>query len=237
LEEDGSTAGGYSKEMSKEFIDAEMALFAKQCKEVDVIITTALIPGKKAPILILEEHIKSMKPGSVVVDLAAEAGGNIATIEPGKIVTKYGVVHIGLTDLPSRLPTQASTLYANNISKFLLSMGEQNHFDINLKDDVVRGSIVAHNGDITWPPPVIAVSAAPPPEAKKAGAAIVAEKAPNPFKDTMSSALTYTTGLGTLITLGAVSPNPAFTTMMSTFALSGIVGYHTVSFKLIIKNR
>lgn len=219
--------------MSQEFIDAEMALFAKQCKEVDVIITTALIPGKKAPTLILEEHIKSMKPGSVVVDLAAEAGGNIATIEPGKIVTKYGVVHIGLTDLPSRLPTQASTLYANNISKFLLSMGEKDHFNINLKDDVVRGSIVTHNGETTWPPPVIAVSAAPPP--KKEGAAIVAEKVePNPFKDTMSSALTYTTGLGTLVALGAVSPNPAFTTMMSTFALSGIVGYHTVSNSYII---
>lgn len=229
IQEEGSTAGGYSKEMSKEFIDAEMALFAKQCKEVDVIITTALIPGKKAPTLILEEHIKSMKPGSVVVDLAAEAGGNIATIVPGEIKTIHGVVHIGLTDLPSRLPTQASTLYSNNISKFLLSMGEQNHFDINLKDDVVRGSIVTHNGEITFPPPVISVSAAPQATAaKKEGAAIVQTKPPNPFKDTMTSALTYTTGLGTLVALGAVSPNPAFTTMMSTFALSGIVGYHTV---------
>lgn len=229
IQEDGSTAGGYSKEMSKEFIDAEMALFAKQCKEVDVIITTALIPGKKAPLLIKEEHIKSMKPGSVVVDLAAEAGGNIETIEPGKIVTKHGVVHIGLTDLPSRLPTQASTLYANNISKLLLSMGEKDHFDINMKDDVVRGSIVTHNGEITWPPPVIAVSAAPQPGAeKKEGQAIAKPVEANPFKDTMTSALSYTTGLGTLITLGAVSPNPAFTTMMSTFALSGIVGYHTV---------
>lgn len=229
IQEDGSTAGGYSKEMSKEFIDAEMALFAKQCKEVDVIITTALIPGKKAPILIKEEHIKSMKPGSVVVDLAAEAGGNIETIEPGKIVTKHGVVHIGLTDLPSRLPTQASTLYANNISKLLLSMGEKDHFDINMKDDVVRGSIVAHNGEVTWPPPVISVSAQPQQApAKKEGQAIVQATPPNPFRDTMTSALTYTTGLGTLITLGAVSPNPAFTTMMSTFALSGIVGYHTV---------
>lgn len=229
IQEEGSTAGGYSKEMSKEFIDAEMALFAKQCKEVDVVITTALIPGKKAPTLITEEMIKSMKPGSVVVDLAAEAGGNIETIEPGKVVTKHGVVHIGLTDLPSRLPTQASTLYANNISKLLLSMGEKDHFDINLKDDVVRGSIVAHNGEVTWPPPVISVSAQPPPgAAKKEGQAIVKPVEANPFKDTMTSALTYTTGLGTLVALGAVSPNPAFTTMMSTFALSGIVGYHTV---------
>lgn len=229
ITEEGATAGGYSKEMSKEFIDAEMALFAKQCKEVDIVITTALIPGRKAPTLILEEHIKSMKPGSVVVDLAAEAGGNIATTVPGEVRTIHGVVHIGYTDLPSRLPTQSSTLYANNISKFLLSIGEKDHFDINLKDDVVRGSIVTQNGSVTWPPPVIAVSAQPQP-----GAAVAAVKPkievlpPNPFTETMKSSLTYTAGLGTLIGLGVVSPNPAFTAMMSTFALSGIVGYHTV---------
>lgn len=227
IQEEGATAGGYSKEMSKEFIDAEMALFAKQCKEVDVVITTALIPGRKAPILILEEHIKSMKPGSVVVDLAAESGGNIATIVPGEVKTIYDVVHIGYTDLPSRLPTQSSTLYANNISKFLLSIGEKDHFDINLKDDVVRGSIVTQNGTVTWPPPVIAVSAQPQQAAVTAKAKVEVIP-PNPFTETMKSSLTYTAGLGTLIGLGVVSPNPAFTAMMSTFALSGIVGYHTV---------
>lgn len=227
IKEEGSTAAGYSKEMSQAFIDAEMALFAKQCKEVDVIITTALIPGRKAPILILEEHIKAMKPGSVVVDLAAESGGNIATTVPGEVVTVHDVVHIGLTDFPSRLPTQSSTLYANNISKFLLSIGEKDHFDINLKDDVVRGSIVTQNGSVTWPPPVIAVSAQPQQAAVVAKAK--AEPIPlNPFNETMKSSLTYTTGLGTLIGLGVISPNPAFTAMMSTFALSGIVGYHTV---------
>lgn len=124
IKEEGSTAGGYSKEMSKEFIEAEMALFAKQAKDVDVIITTALIPGKKAPVLILKEHIEAMKPGSVVVDLAAETGGNIETTRPGEVYVYKGVTHVGLTDLPSRLPTQSSFLYANNISKFLLSMGK-----------------------------------------------------------------------------------------------------------------
>lgn len=114
--------------MSKEFIDAEHALFAKQCKEVDVIISTALIPGKKAPLLILKEHILGMKPGSVVVDMAAEAGGNIETTKPGEVYTLNGITHIGLTDLSSRLPTQSSTLYANNISKFLLSIGSFNFF-------------------------------------------------------------------------------------------------------------
>ena len=106
--------------MSPEFIAAEMALFAKQCKEVDVVITTALIPGKKAPTLITKEMIESMKEGSVVVDLAAEAGGNIETTRPGELYRYKGVTHIGYSDLPSRLPTQSSTLYANNISKLLM---------------------------------------------------------------------------------------------------------------------
>ncbi|CAO1419810.1 unnamed protein product [Diamesa serratosioi] len=226
IKEEGGTAAGYSKEMSKAFIDAEMALFAKQAKEVDIIITTALIPGRKAPILILEEHVKSMKPGSVIVDLAAESGGNVATTVPGEVVTIHDVVHIGYTDLASRLPTQSSTLYANNISKFLLSMGEKDHFDINLKDDVVRGSIVLQNGTLMWPPPVIAVSAQP-----KAAVEVkpkVEIVPPNPFTITFKNSLVYSTGLGTLLTLGVVSPNPEFTTMMSTLALSGIVGYHTV---------
>ncbi|XP_055532528.1 NAD(P) transhydrogenase, mitochondrial-like [Wyeomyia smithii] len=227
IHEDGSTAGGYSKEMSKEFIEAEMALFAKQCKEVDVVITTALIPGKKAPVLITEEMVKSMKPGSVIVDLAAEAGGNVATIVPGEVKVIHDVVHIGLTDFPSRLPTQSSTLYANNISKFLLSMSEKDSFVIKLEDEVVRGSMVLQNGNLMWPPPVIAVSAKPPP----AVAAPVVKTEPPPsnvFNDTLKTSLMYTSGLGSLLGLGAIAPNPAFTTMMTTFAMSGIVGYHTV---------
>lgn len=229
IKEEGSTAAGYSKEMSQEFIDAEMALFAKQCKEVDVVITTALIPGRKAPILITEEHVKSMKPGSVIVDLAAEAGGNVETTVPGQIKTIHDVVHIGLTDFPSRLPTQSSFLYGNNISKFLLSIGEKEHFDIRLEDEVVRGSIVLLNGKWMWPPPVIAVSAAPAPlPSASKSAPKKAEVVANPFADTMKSSLMYTTGLGGLVGLGIVSPSPAFTTMMTTFGLAGIVGYHTV---------
>lgn len=230
IKEEGSTAGGYSKEMSKAFIDAEMALFAKQCKEVDIVITTALIPGRRAPILITEEHVKSMKPGSVIVDLAAEAGGNVETTVPGQIKTIHDVVHIGLTDFPSRLPTQSSTLYGNNISKFLLSIGEKEHFDIRLEDEVVRGSIVLKDGVWMWPPPVIAVSAAPPPPPPSASksAPKKAEVVASPFADTMKSSLMYTTGLGSLLGLGVISPSPAFTTMMTTFGLSGIVGYHTV---------
>merc|ERR1712165_701686 len=230
IEEDGSTEGGYAKEMSKEFIEAEMQLFHDQCKDVDIVITTALIPGKKAPILIKKYMIDDMKPGSVVVDLAAEAGGNIETITPGELTVYNNVTHIGYTDLPSRLPTQASTLYSNNLSKLLLSMqGTKDHYFLDMADDVVRGSIVLDKGVTTWPPnPPISVAAAAPP---KKGAAVAAktEKAEvNHFNDALKQALTYTAGLGTMNALGCGSPGPAFTNMSTTFGLGCIVGYHTV---------
>lgn len=179
--------------------------------------------------LILEEHVKLMKPGSVIVDLAAETGGNVETTVPGEVRVIHDVVHVGLTDLSSRLPTQSSTLYANNISKFLLSIGEKDRFDIRLEDEVVRGSIILKDGVLMWPPPVIPVSAQPAaPPAVKPGAAKVEAKPVDPFKATLNSSLAYTSGLGTLLALGVVAPNPAFTTMMTTLGLSGIVGYHTV---------
>merc|ERR1712088_193541 len=229
IEEDGSTEGGYAKEMSKEFIEAEMQLFHDQCKDVDIVITTALIPGKKAPILIKKYMIDDMKPGSVVVDLAAEAGGNIETITPGEVTVYNNVTHIGYTDLPSRLPTQASTLYSNNISKLLLSMqGDKDHYYLDMADDVVRGSIVLNQGVTSWPPnPPISVAAAAP----KGGAAAAAAAAPvevNHFNEKMKTALSYTAGLGTINALGVGSPNPAFTNMTTTFSLGCIVGYHTV---------
>ncbi|ESN99542.1 hypothetical protein HELRODRAFT_113658 [Helobdella robusta] len=227
VKESGEGGGGYAKVMSKEFIEAEMALFAKQAKEVDIIITTALIPGKKAPILITKQMIESMKPGSVVVDLAAEAGGNIETITPGQLTVHHGVTHIGYTDLPSRLPTQSSTLYANNISKLLLSFGQKDHYYVDLKDDVIRGSIVSHQGQLLWPPPVIVDPS--PPAAKKPAEVVKKEEAPpNYFMNTLKESFMYTAGLGGILGLGCVSPNPAFTTMVTTFGLAGIVGYHTV---------
>merc|ERR1711931_392906 len=229
IEESGETSGGYAKEMSKEFIEAEMQLFHDQCKDVDIVITTALIPGKKAPILIKKYMIDDMKPGSVVVDLAAEAGGNIETITPGECTVYNNVTHIGYTDLPSRLPTQASTLYSNNLSKLLLSMqGTKDHYFLDMADDVVRGSIVLDKGVTSWPPnPPISVAAAAAP---KKGAAVEAKQAaePNPFQDGLKQALTYTTGLGTITALGMGSPNGAFTNMSTTFSLGCIVGYHTV---------
>jgi len=228
IAESGEGAGGYGKVMSKEFIAAEMELFAKQAKEVDILISTALIPGKRAPILITKAMIESMKPGSVVVDLAAEAGGNIETTKPGEPYTYKDVIHIGYTDLPSRLPTQSSTLYANNISKLLLSFGQKDHYFVDMADDVVRGSIVTHEGKKLWPPPQI-TDPSPPAAKKTSAAAAKKEEAPrNYFRETMNDSLMYTAGLSGILGLGAASPNPAFTTMVTTFGLAGIVGYHTV---------
>lgn len=229
VKESGEGGGGYAKVMSKEFIEAEMILFAKQCKEIDILITTALIPGKPAPKLFSTQMIESMKPGSVVVDLAAEAGGNVETTRPGELYTYKDVVHVGYTDLPSRLPTQSSTLYANNISKLLLSFGEKDHYYLDMADEVVRGSIILHEGKLMYPPPPPKVEPGAP---LAAAAAKPVAKAPPPppnyFNETLKNALTYTAGLGAAVGLGMVSPNPAFTSMVTVFGLAGIVGYHTV---------
>ena len=228
LQETGEGTGGYAKEMSKEFIEAEMELFAKQAREVDIIISTALIPGKPAPKLISREMVESMKDGSVVVDLAAEAGGNIATTVPGELSVHKGVTNIGYTDLPSRLPTQSSTLYGNNISKFLLSIGEKGHFHIDLEDEVVRGSLVLKDGEKMWPPPP--PKEVPQPEQRPVPVvkAEVVEAKADPFNTTLKQALMYTGGLGSILGLGVIAPSAAFNTMVTTFSLSGIVGYHTV---------
>ena len=152
-EEDGEGAGGYAKVMSKAFIEAEMALFLEQAKDVDIIITTALIPGKPAPKLILESHVRAMKPGSVIVDLAAERGGNCEVTKPGEAYEYEGVTIIGYTDLPSRLASTASQLYGTNIAHLLDDMGKAEGYKVDLEDEVVRGALVTHDGKVTWPPP------------------------------------------------------------------------------------
>ncbi|MCX7593060.1 MAG: Re/Si-specific NAD(P)(+) transhydrogenase subunit alpha [Fischerella sp.] len=151
--EEGTGEGGYAKVMSEEFIKAEMELFAAQAKEVDIIITTALIPGKKAPVLITQEMVESMKEGSVIVDLAAEQGGNCACTHPDEVYRYKGVTIIGLTDLPSRMAQQASQLYATNLYHLLEEMGGAKNFKVDLEDEVVRSALVVHAGEITWPPP------------------------------------------------------------------------------------
>ncbi|KAM9409860.1 NAD(P) transhydrogenase, mitochondrial [Pholidichthys leucotaenia] len=238
MKESGEGVGGYAKEMSKEFIEAEMALFEKQCKEVDIVISTALIPGKRAPILIKKEFVESMRDGSVVVDLAAEAGGNIETTRPGVLHIHKGVTHIGYTDLPSRLATQASFLYSNNILKLLKAISPDKEyfhyeakdgFDYGTIDHVIRGTLVMKEGKNMFPSP-LPKTAPPAPVKQKTVAELEAEKtaAISPFKRTMTSASVYTAGVSTCLALGTISPNAAFTQMVTTFGLAGIVGYHTV---------
>ncbi|KAF4071762.1 hypothetical protein AMELA_G00266520 [Ameiurus melas] len=239
VKETGEGIGGYAKEMSKEFIEAEMALFAKQCKEVDIVITTALIPGKKAPVLITREMVESMKEGSVVVDLAAEAGGNIETTKPGELHIHKGVTHIGYTDLPSLMATQSSSLYSNNVLKLLKAISpdkEKFHFtpiemfDYGTVDHVIRGTVVMLEGKNIFPAPLPRTAPPTSPAKQKTVAELEAEKKAgiSPFRKTMTSAGVYTAGVSSVIGLGLISPNAAFTQMVTTFGLAGIVGYHTV---------
>jgi NAD(P) transhydrogenase subunit alpha len=155
FEEDGTGEGGYAKTMSEEFIKAEMELFAKQAMEVDIIITTALIPGKPAPELITSGMVESMRDGSVIVDLAAPQGGNCALTEPDHIVKRHGVTIIGLTDLTSSVATQSSELFGTNLYHFLDELTSEAEVKIDTEDVVVRSALVTHMGDVTWPPPKI----------------------------------------------------------------------------------
>ncbi|KAF9265470.1 PNTB-domain-containing protein [Marasmius fiardii PR-910] len=225
VQEEGGGGGGYAKVMSKEFIEAEMALFMEQCREVDIVITTALIPGKPAPKLITHAMVSAMKQGSVIVDLAAEAGGNCEATVPGQLVVKDGVSVIGFTDLPSRLPTQSSTLYSNNIIKFLLSLGEDKSFFLNLEDEVVRGSLATHQGQVLPPVPrIMPPPVTPPPTPTKEE---VSTKAITPFQQTSREVATITTAMGGVLALGK-STGTAFMDNFFTFGLAGLVGYRVV---------
>jgi NAD(P) transhydrogenase len=229
--ESGAGAGGYAKEMSKEFIEAEMKLFAQQCKEVDIIITTALIPGKPAPKLITKEMIESMKPGSVIVDLAAEAGGNADLTVRDTIIEHKGVKIIGYTDLPSRMSGQSSSLYSNNISKLLQSMvNKENKFNVDLTDDVVRGAIITHKKEMLWPnpnPPMLDAGKGNKDASPKKSHG-ESEKKISPFSKTLRTALTTAFSLGSLLGLGVICPDPSFLAMASTFSLALVGGYLSV---------
>ena len=165
VQEEGEGKGGYAKEMSDAFLRAEMALFAQQAMEVDIIITTALIPGKPAPKLITKGMVESMKPGSVIVDLAAEQGGNCAMTAPGEVVAHKGVSVVGYTDLPSRMASLSSQLYSATIVALLEELrAEDGSLTVNLEDQVQRGALVTRDGVITYPPPT-------PPPAPEPGVA------------------------------------------------------------------
>jgi len=224
-DEDGSGEGGYAKVMSKEFIEAEMALFAEQAKDVDIIITTALIPGKPAPRLITAEMVESMKDGSVVVDLAAEQGGNCELTEPGKVVVKNGVTLIGYTDLPSRLSAQSSQLYGTNLRHLLTDMTPEKNGEVvvNMDDEVIRGATICLAGETTWPPPAPKLSAAP--KAAKPAAAPVQKKEEE--KSAAGPVIAMAVGALALFGLGAVAP-PSFMAHFTVFVLACFVGYMVI---------
>jgi NAD(P) transhydrogenase subunit alpha len=223
-DEDGSGEGGYAKVMSEEFIEAEMALFAEQAKDVDIIITTALIPGKPAPRLITAEMVESMKDGSVIVDLAAEQGGNCELTEPDKVVVKDGVTLIGYTDLPSRLAAQSSQLYGTNLRHLLTDMTPEKNGElvVNMEDEAIRGATICKDGETTWPPPAPKLSAAP--AAKPA-----ATPPPKPEKKRSAAGPLIAIVLGglALFGVGAVAP-PSFMAHFTVFVLACFVGYMVI---------
>jgi len=228
--EDGSGTGGYAKTMSKEFIAAEMALFARQAMDVDIIITTALIPGKPAPELITAGMVESMRPGSVIVDLAGEQGGNCALTVKDEVVVKYGVTIIGYTNLPSRMAAQSSQLYATNIRHLLTELCPDKNgiMDVNMEDDVMRGTTVIYQGKLTWPPPGITVSAAPVPQTEAPAIAELAQAVkpaliPEPIKQLLPLLI-----IGTLLfALGSVAP-VSFMSHFTVFVLSCFIGYQVI---------
>jgi NAD(P) transhydrogenase subunit alpha len=229
IEEEGGGGGGYGKEMSAAFIEAEMALFAQQCLEVDIIITTALIPGKLAPVLITEEMVNSMRRGSVIVDLAAEAGGNCAVTKPDAVVVHQGVTVIGFVDLPSRLAPTASQLYGTNLLHLLTEMGGAKEFRIDQENQIVRGSIVVHDGALLWPPPRIAPPPKPataPPKPVAAAAkhgAHGADAAPSG----KSQAIVMAVAFLLLAIIGAVAPRE-LVSHLTVFVLACFVGWQVI---------
>ena len=223
--EDGSGEGGYAKVMSEEFIKAEMDLFARQAREVDIIITTALIPGRPAPELITEDMVKTMKEGSVIVDLAAEMGGNCKLTEADNVVVKHGVTIIGYTDLPSRLATQSSQLYATNLRHLLTDLTPEKNgvININMEDEIIRGATVIKAGEITWPPPPPKLTASP----KKQPAPAIKKPKVEEKQSPLALILPFLIGGIVLLGLGSVAP-PAFMSHLTVFVLSCFVGYMVV---------
>jgi NAD(P) transhydrogenase subunit alpha len=231
--EEGSGGGGYAKVMSEGFQQAQRAMYAQQAKEVDIIITTALIPGKPAPKLITAEMVQSMKPGSVIVDMAAEQGGNCELTEPGQAVVKHGVTIVGYTDLVSRLSRQSSTLYATNLFRLSeeLCKTKDGIIDVNMEDDAIRGLTVIKAGSITWPPPAPKLPAAPAGAAKPA-AAPVAKKAHGhgaPSEPMSGNKLAIMFGVAAALfwVIGASAPKE-FLSHFTVFVLACFVGYMVV---------
>ncbi len=231
-EEEGYGGGGYAKVMSEGFQQAQREMYAKQAADADIIITTALIPGKPAPRLITAEMVRSMKPGSVIVDMAGEQGGNCELTEPGQVVVKHGVTIIGYTDLPSRLAKQSSTLYATNLLRLTeeLCKTKDGVIDVNMEDEAIRGLTVIKDGEVTWPAPAPKTVAPAPPKP----ATVPAEKkssghghgAGAPMAGS-TLAIFFAVGAALFWLVGAFAP-ASFLSHFTVFVLACFVGYMVV---------
>ena len=221
------SSDGYAKEMGADYAEAAARMYADQCKDVDIIVTTALIPGRPAPRLITADMVATMKSGSVIVDMAAAAGGNVeGSVADQLVVTDNGVKIIGYTDLPGRLPTQASQLYGTNIVNLmkLLTPGKDGLAVLDWDDVIVRGMTVAKAGEVTWPPPPVQVSAAP---AAAGAAAAPAVKAPKPPPDPNKRLMWMAIGALLFLLLANLSPSP-FLGHFMVFMLSVVIGYYVI---------
>jgi NAD(P) transhydrogenase subunit alpha len=230
-EEEGSGGGGYAKVMSEGFQAAQREMYAQQAKECDIIITTALIPGKPAPKLITAEMVRNMKPGSVIVDMAAEQGGNCELTEPGKAVVKHGVTIVGYTDLASRMARQSSTLYGTNLFRLTeeLCKTKDGVINVNMEDDAIRGLTVVKEGAITWPAPPLVVAPKPAPKPASAPAAKKGHGHGEPSGPMPAGQLAIVAGVAAVlfILVGAYAP-AAFLSHFTVFVLACFVGYMVV---------
>ena len=230
-EEEGSGGGGYAKVMSEGFQAAQREMYAQQAKECDIIITTALIPGKPAPKLITAEMVRNMKPGSVIVDMAAEQGGNCELTEPGKAVVKHGVTIVGYTDLASRMARQSSTLYGTNLFRLTeeLCKTKDGVINVNMEDDAIRGLTVVKEGAITWPAPPLVVAPKPAPKPASAPAAKKGHGHGEPSGPMPAGQLAIVAGVAAVlfILVGAYAPT-AFLSHFTVFVLACFVGYMVV---------
>ncbi|RMF45456.1 MAG: Re/Si-specific NAD(P)(+) transhydrogenase subunit alpha [Planctomycetota bacterium] len=223
-DEAGGTEGGYAKPASPEFIAKEMDLFARQAKEVDIIITTALIPGRPAPRLITREMVETMRPGSIVVDLAAEQGGNCEVTQADQVTEHNGVHIVGFTDLPSRLASTSSQLYGTNLYHVLEELGGASQFKLDLDDEVLRSMAVVHEGQVHWPPPPIAVSAKPKPasDAPPVRPAVARRK-----QSKVGSWVAVFLAVAGLVAVG-LTRDPSLLTDVTVFVLACVVGWQVI---------
>lgn len=228
-QEDGHGTGGYARVMSEGYQRAQRETFARQAAEVDIIITTALIPGKPAPRLITAEMVASMRTGSVIVDLAAEQGGNCELTVPGEVVVRHGVTIVGYTDLPSRLARQSSTLYATNLLHLAeeLCRNRDGRIDVDMDDEVIRGATVIKEGTITWPPPPPKKPAITPTPRPVEAAPPAQDPARDRRRQSAGRALLFAAGAALLALIGAFAP-ASFISHFTVFVLACFVGYMVI---------